>query len=90
MLRTTKTEPVGNAQPLDAVVQGQDVGNVSVIEPKSGSADKDRPIVGVSAALEEFLDVALKTTAINALLQFERPNLNGSRISAGARPTSAQ
>lgn len=38
---------VGDAQPLDGSVYGQDIGEMAVVEPEARRADEDGPVAGV-------------------------------------------
>lgn len=41
---------VGDPETLDGAVEGEDVGEVAVVEPEAGGGDEDRPVGGVFCA----------------------------------------
>ena len=38
---------VGDTEPFDGAVEGEDVGEVAVVEPETGGGDEDGPVGGV-------------------------------------------
>ena len=44
---------VGDAEAFYGAVEGEDVGEVAVVEPEAGCGDEDRPVGGVLGGGEE-------------------------------------